>query len=181
VSWKGWLWPDPILHSGISWWDWGKPRSGSVWTTGFRVKNWARNLPNTSEDGNHSTVRFSVKLWTWWNCSRNFVNVTRNFRVPEKAGSFSSSWSRRKPYCGVGLHIDLSFTLRSFRSEVPAASFRQSHLPWGSNIYCSLGFEPVVQCHESGFSETHKAIKSVGDAELEGTAASAKAGRWWGY
>jgi len=43
-----------------------------------------------------------------------------------------------------------------------------------------LGFEPEVHYHESGFSETPKAARSVGDAELEGTAATVKARRWWG-
>jgi len=49
-------------------------------------------------------MRFSVKLLT-------FVNMTTKFRVPEKAGSLSTSWSRKKPYRGVGLHVLTIYTL----------------------------------------------------------------------
>jgi hypothetical protein len=83
------------------------------------------------------------------------VNMTTNFRFPEKAGSFSTSWSRKKPSRGVGLHIDLSFTLRSFRSEVPAWRTSASHTcggaqtfiaAWVSNPWCNA-MRAVFQNH----------------------------------
>ena len=93
-------------------------------------------------------MRFSVKLWT-------SVIMATKFRVPEKAGSFSISWSRKKPYRGVGLHLDLPHTLCSFRPEVTACRAAGFHTfggvttfiaAWVSNPCCSV-MRAVSQKH----------------------------------
>jgi len=85
-------------------------------------------------------MKFSFKLW-------NFVNMTTKFRAPEKAGRLSTSWSRKKPYRGVGLYVDLPYTLCSFRPEVTAWRAPASHTisgattfiaAWVSNPRCSV-------------------------------------------
>lgn len=117
----------------FAWRDWGEPQSGSLWITGLRVNIWPWAFPNKRKGVNHWTMRFSVKLWT-------FVNMTTKFRVSEKAGSLSTSWSRKKPYRGVCLRVDLPYRLCSFRPEVTAWQAAASHTVGGLQQLLQLGF-----------------------------------------